>query len=312
MLTDPQLNGLFASLPSNSLVRITAFQASMATDINTGQLNWTPLDRVFTAAATHNQRLIVVMGGQGAGCDGGHWQDIPWYDGDFMQTINSPSETDGRGLTPLSYWSYIQALVSRYRDSPALGMWEPMGEAEASTCAPQFEPTNCSGHQTCPNEAAAAAALRHFYDTVGGEIHTLDPIHLVESGLLGGGQCGTQGPDYTYVSASPGVDVLSYHDYYGLSAMGGDQWNGLAARFAQAASLNKPIIGGEVGISAGNVPGCSSLEDRDSAIRSKVSAQFAAGSSALLVWDWVPTTNNPCNFDLGPGDPILLPGGAIG
>ena len=313
MLTDAQLDGLFASLPPDSLVRIMAFQGTMATDINTGQLNWAPLDRVFAAADAHNQKLILVMSGQGSGCDGGHWQDVPWYDGGFKQVINSPSETDGRGLTPLSYWSYIQALVNRYKGSPALGMWEPMGEAEASTCPVQFEPTNCSGHQTCPNEAAAAAALRYFYDTVGGEIHSLDPDHLVESGLIGGGQCGTQGSDYAYVSASPGINVLSYHDYYGVTAMGGDQWNGLAVRFAQAASLKKPIIGGEVGVNAAaNSAGCLSLAARNSALEAKAKAQIAAGSSALLLWNWVPTTNNPCNFDLGPGDPMLSPGGEIG
>ena len=94
----------------------------------------------------------------------------------------------------------------------------------------------------------AASALRYFFDTVGAEIHALDPKHLVESGLLGGGQCGTQGSDYQYVSASPGIDVLSYHDYYGPAALGGDQWNGLAVRFAQMAALGKPIIAGEVGL----------------------------------------------------------------
>ena len=68
--------------------------------------------------------------------------------------------------------------MNRYKNSPALGMWEPMGEAEASACAAQFQPTSCSGHQTCPSESAAAEALRYFYDTVGGEIHTLDPNRL--------------------------------------------------------------------------------------------------------------------------------------
>ena len=33
--------------------------------------------------------------------------------------------------------------------------------------------------------------------------------------------------------------------------MGGDQWNGMAVRFAEATTLNKPIITGEVGIVAG-------------------------------------------------------------
>ena len=67
--------------------------------------------------------------------------------------------TDGTGLTPLSYWTYLQDIVNRYKSSPALGMWEPISEAEASTCPAQYQPTNCSGHQTCPNETAAAASL---------------------------------------------------------------------------------------------------------------------------------------------------------
>ena len=28
--------------------------------------------------------------------------------------FNDPTTTDGRGLTPLSYWTYLQAIVSRY------------------------------------------------------------------------------------------------------------------------------------------------------------------------------------------------------
>ena len=44
---------------------------------------------------------------------------------------------------------------------------------------------------------------------------------------------------------------------------GGDQWNGVAVRFAQAAALNKPIITGEVGITAGDgQSGCMSLQQR--------------------------------------------------
>ena len=165
---------------------------------------------------------------------------------------------------------YVQDIVSRYASSPALGMWEPMSEAEASTCPPQYEPTNCSGHQTCPNESVAASALRYFFDTVGAEIHTLDPKHLVESGLLGGGQCGTQGSDYQYVSASPGIDVLSYHDYWGSMPIGGDRLNGLATRFKQSLAVGKPIIAGEMGLTAGVAPGCASDRPRDAEFREKV------------------------------------------
>ena len=310
-LSDDQMNQLFASLPPNSLVRFWAFQGTIATNIQTDQLDWAPIDRVFAAAAAHNQRLIVAISDQGGTCDGGHWQDPSWYDGGFKDVFNDPTTTDGTGHTPLSYWDYLQAIVSRYASSPALGMWEPMSEAEASTCSPQYEPTNCSGHQTCPNESVAASALRYFFDAVGAEIHTLDPKHLVESGLLGGGQCGAQGSDYQYVSASPGIDVLSYHDYWGSRSIGGDRLNGLATRFRQSLAVGKPIIAGEVGLMAGVAPGCASDQTRAAELREKIRAQSQAGSSGQLIWNWVPVASTPCSYDLTPSDPTLFPAGAI-
>jgi hypothetical protein len=305
-VTTAQLDQFFSSLRPNSLVRFWAFQGSMATNVNTGQIDWGPLDRVFAAAAAYGQRLIPVLTDQGGTCDGNHWQDPSWYSGGFEQVFDDPAGTDGVNLTPLSYWSYLQAIVNRYKDSPALGMWEPISEAEASTCSAQYEPQDCSGNQTCPNEAAAAQALRSFFDTVGAEIHSLDPAHLVENGLLGSGQCGTSGTDYQYVSASPGVDVLSYHDYYDASdAIGGDQWNGLGVRLAQAAALDKPIIGGEAGIVAGAGTGCLSPAQRGTDMSTKLEAQLQAGSSGVLVWNWVPTLTQPCSYDVAPGDPLL-------
>jgi mannan endo-1,4-beta-mannosidase len=305
-VTDAQLDQFFASLRPNSLVRFWAFQGTMATNATTGQIDWGPLDRVFATAAAYGQRLVPVLTDQGGSCDGGHWQDPSWYNGGFEQVEDDPSPTTGVNQTPLSYWDYVQAIVNRYKDSPALGMWEPISEAEASTCPSQYEPSDCSGNQTCPDETVAAQALRYFFDAVGREIHTLDPEHLVESGLLGGGQCGTQGTDYQYVSASPGVDVLSYHDYYPANQpMGGDQWNGLAVRFSQAESLDKPIIGGEVGIIAGSGNGCLTDSGRVSDVQAKLQAQLSAGSSGLLLWNWVPGITQPCSYDIAPGDPVL-------
>jgi len=311
-LSDGQLDQLFASLPANSLVRFWAFQGTMATNVNTHQLDWGPLDRVFAAAAAHGQRLIVTLTDQGGTCDGGHWQDPSWYQSGFKTVFNDPATTDGRGLTPLSYWTYLQDIVTRYAASPALGMWEPISEAEASTCPPAYQPTNCSGHQQCLDEAAAASALRFFFDTVGAEIHTLDPKHLVESGLLGGGQCGTQGSDYQYVSASPGIDVLSYHDYWGTTPIGGDQWNGMAVRFRQSVAIGKPIIAGEVGLQAGTAPGCLSTTTRNADFVAKEQAQGQAGSSGMLLWNWVPSPTDTCSYDVIPSDPLLQAGGAIG
>jgi hypothetical protein len=106
------------------------------------------------------------------------------------------------------------------------------------------------------------------------------------TGFLGGGQRGMQGSDYQTVGASSGIDVLSVHDYYGSVPMGGDQWNGLTVRFDQAAALGKPIITGEAGVVAGiDQSECESLSQRESDMQAEISAPFAAGSSAFLVWD---------------------------
>jgi mannan endo-1,4-beta-mannosidase len=307
MASTAQIDAFFGSLRPDSLVRFWAFQGTIATNVHTGRLDWQPLDNVFYAAARYHVYLIPAISDQAGTCDGHHWQDPAWYSGGFRDVYNSASDSDGSGLTPLSYWDYMNALVSRYADSPALGMWEPMSEAEASTCPASFEPTNCEGHQTCPDEAAAAAALEYFFTTVGDRIHLLDPEHLVEGGFLGGGQCGTAGADYQSVGASPGIDVLSVHDYYGAATLGGDQWNGMLERFAQAQALDKPIITGEVGIVAGEAQsGCMSLAQRAADMSAKMSAQFVAGDSGFLVWDWLTDPLGPCSYNTGPDDSSLL------
>jgi mannan endo-1,4-beta-mannosidase len=300
-----QIAGLFSTLAPGSIVRFWAFQGTMATDVSTGLIDWAPIDQVFYLAAAYHIYLIPAITDQGGNCDGNHWKDPAWYTGGYRDVFNSPANSDGTGHTPLSYWTYLQEVVDRYKNSPALGMWEPISEPEASTCPAADQPDNCSGHQTCPDEAAAAADLTSFFDVVGTQIHALDPLHLVEAGFLGGGQCGTASTDYAVVGASPGIDVLSVHDYYGAAPLGGDASTGLAKRFAQAADLNKPIITGEVGILAGDLPGCTSVSRRRTEMAAKKKAQFAAGSSAFLVWNWVLDPSSSCSYDTGPSDPLM-------
>jgi hypothetical protein len=81
----------------------------------------------------------------------------------------------------------------------------------------------------------------------------------------------------------------------------------MAAHFAQAKALDKPIITGESGIEAGvGRSGCVSLQQRASDIQSKMKAQFAAGDSAFLVWDWGLASLGPCSYNTGPTDTPLL------
>jgi len=77
-------------------------------------------------------------------------------------------------------------------------------------------------------------------------------------------------------------------------------------RIAQAKALDKPIITGEVGITAGiGQSGCDSLQQRALDMSAKMSAQFAAGDSAFLVWDWITDPLGPCSYNTGSNDAPL-------
>jgi mannan endo-1,4-beta-mannosidase len=302
MLGNAQLDQFFTSMPPHSLVRILAWEGSMAINYRTKQVDWGPLDRVFRAAAKHHDFLLVSLAGQDGTCDDGHWKNAAWYLGGYRRAFND----DGRGLAPIPYWDYARRVVRRYRSSSALGMWEPVNEPEASACDARASGSACYGHLVCPSERRGALALRHFFDAVGGEIHRLDSRHLVESGFIGSGQCGSSGTDYSYVNSSPGVDVLSYHDYYAATArVGGDQWNGIGVRLRQAAALRKPIIGGEIGVAAGPGGACGSRARRLSNLRAKARRQMTAGSDGVLIWDWQPAPTSSCDYSTYPGDPLL-------
>ena len=180
--------------------------------------------------------------------------------------------------------------MARYASSPAVYAWEPINEP-----------------QVCDvTEAQATTDLTSFFTAVGGEIHALAPGSKVESGFLGTGTCGLENGDYQTVGASPGLDILTYHDYYAATAaVGGDQYNGIAVRVAQAKALGKPIIAGEMGIEAGT--SCSvSLTQRAADYSAKISAQSALGVTGFMFWDWYPAPTSSCVYEnMQAGDPAL-------
>jgi mannan endo-1,4-beta-mannosidase len=296
MLDDASLDAFFAALPADTMVRVWGFQGSMGTNYFTHQREWGPLDRIVAAAGRHGDRLIMSLGNQAGDCDDGHWKDPAWYAGGYRDVYPG----DGYTVATTSYWDWAREVVTRYRNSTAIGMWELINEPEASTCAAGYTSWQCGGHLTCPDEHVAAAALEAFFDTVGTEIKRLDPNHLVESGSLGGPQCGWVDADFAQVSGSPGVDVLSYHDYES-----GALPTFLASRLATARVLGKPLIVGELGVVAGDGgTGCPSRADRRTIVADKLRSQSTAGVASTFLWDWVPDPRtSECTYDVGSDDP---------
>jgi hypothetical protein len=250
------LDGFFSLLSPNSVVRFWAFQ-DFAVNKNTHARDWTALDLVVHAAERAHQRLILVLADQWANCHGELYKDAAFYNGGY-RTATAPGE-----LEP--YWDWVTDAVTRYRNSAAVGMWEPINEAQGD-CYSIFR-----------------GQLHAFFDAVGGHIKSIDPVHLVESGLLGTGQCGTTGIDYTVVQDTPNIDVVSYHDYGDPSPVPG----ALQERLQEAAAMNKPLIVGEVGN-----PGLAQCP----AMNAKYPAQFSAGVAGFLPWNWGGPGDGTCGF----------------
>jgi mannan endo-1,4-beta-mannosidase len=295
MLDDAALHSFFAGLPSGATVRIWGFQGAMATNVVTGARDWGPLDRVVAAAAAAGDHLIVSLGNEWGVCDDGVYKDLSWY----LSGYRDVAAGNGYDIPTESYWGWVQDVVSRYAASTTIAMWELINEPEAPQCAPGYA-SPCPGHLVC-NESASAAALRSFYDVVGAEVKRLDPNHLVESGSGGGQQCGWAGGDFATVSASPGIDVASFHDYEG-GVLPSDFNN----RLPQAAALGKPLLVGEVGLEGGDVAGCASLGARAAQAAAKIDAMLGAGAAGMFFWDWVPNPQtSACTLDVGSSDPIM-------
>ena len=282
-------DAFFASLPTGTVVRFWAtqpFGTASANTPNPNSLTWGPLDNVFATVAKYGDKLIPVLGNEWGACDGVN--ESPGVR--LGHVFYSGGYTSNTSEGPLPYSQWVKDIVARYASSPAVYAWEPINEP-----------------QVCDvTEAQATTDLTSFFTAVGGEIHTLAPGSKVESGFFGTGNCGLENGDYQTVGASPGLDILTYHDYYAATAaIGGDQWNGIAVRVAQAKALGKPIIAGEMGIQAGT--SCSvSLTQRAADYAAKISAQSALGVTGFMFWDWYPAPSSSCVYEnMQAGDPAL-------
>ena len=282
-------DAFFASLPTGTVVRFWAMQpfgTASANTPNPGSLTWGPLDNVFATAAKYGDKLIPVLANEWGDCDGVN--ESPGVQ--LGQAFYSGGYRSNTSEGPLPYWQWVKDIVARYASSPAVYAWEPVNEP-----------------QVCDvTEAQATSDLTSFFTAVGGEIHALAPGAQVESGFLGTGTCGLENGDYQTVGASPGLDILTFHDYYAATTpVGGDQSNGIAVRVAQAKALGKPIIDGEMGIEAGT--SCSvSLTQRAADFSAKISAQSALGVTGFMFWDWYPAPASSCVYEnIQAGDPAL-------
>jgi hypothetical protein len=283
-------SALFAAVPSDALVRVW-FTQYLATDHATGERDWSSFDRVVAAAETAptHPHLVVTLANQSGDCDSGVWRGRAWYDGAWDHDVD--------GQLRQTYGRFVRDTVARFKNSAAVAVWEPVNEPEPSDCGGGFQGAGCYGHLSCA--PGAPEALEVFFGGVGRAIRAIDSRRPISSGALGGAQCGW-GSDSNIPNSSPFVDIVSYHDY----ATKPEVTNELTRRLSEAKSLDKPLLIGESGFVAGDVPGCLSTRERAATLGTKMADAFAAGVAGYVVWVYGGKGPAGCDDYILPGDPV--------
>ncbi len=270
--------------PGKAVMRAWFFQ-NMAT--TGGVRDWSRFDATLSAAAANGVKVIPVLANQWADCETGlGFKTKAWYETGYRH------QTDPDGT--VAYYDWVREIVTRYKDDPTIAFWQLINEGE-------IQEVEGGG---CASIADAADTFKDWAADVSSLIKSIDTNHLVSLGTIGGGQCGAQGDEYTFVHDLSTIDLCEYHDYGSPSVpIPGDQYNGLQVRFNQCAELGKPIFVGEAGIIPNDVGG--TFQARADAFAAKIDAQFAAGSDGFLAWAFIGSGSTLDNYDIGPSDPTL-------
>ena len=260
--TEEQTEALFASLPANTIVRTWA---TPAFNHRTGSL--------IKLAEKHDIKLILSLGDGRSSC--GHFDGAP--DGDNSGKTQEWYESGFRR----EYLPHVIEMATRYKDSPAIAMWEIINE---------------------PGEADWAA-IRDFLHEVAAVIKRHDPNHLVESGTFAGWAYNGY-ENYRAMHDSPHIDVGNLHEYdYNYQQSNTIESPHFEPCLKAMYDLDKPLIVGETGIEGGD--GCrTSRTRRAEAMHEKFDVYIGMGASVVLVWN-LAREDRSCGFTFGLDDPML-------
>jgi mannan endo-1,4-beta-mannosidase len=259
------MDEFFGSLRPHGLTRAWAFEAQGLAGV----------ERMVQWAEKHQQLLILSFAdGRGycAEADGrkggeGSGKTDSWYKSGYKQ----------------HYLPWLQTVVSRFKDSKAIGMWELINEP------------GDTDDQT----------MRAFLDDAAAHVKAIDSRHLVLSGSQAEYVRGTS--DYAYVHGGPDIDVASLHEYdYDYNNSRTIMSPHLSPTLNAMRKLGKPLIVGETGVAAGNNSSCTSFAARADAMKQKFDAYLGQeGVAGVMVWSWVPNARSGCSLESFPTDPLM-------
>ncbi|MFY1636161.1 hypothetical protein ACN27F_23285 [Solwaraspora sp. WMMB335] len=189
---------------------------------------------------------------------------------------------------------WVRTIVPQFTDSAALAMWEV---------------------NVLPESTVGSAELGRFYDTVSGQIRTLDAKHLIAIGGLEP-LVVSDDPDWPSLLDSPGIDVVTVRD---VSA-GYEVSSPVDDAMRAAGSVGLPVLV-EVGVAAGpagsessgradddaDTP-CTGLDERAKIVAGKIDTAFRAGFAGVVAWSpaLTPPTGTSCTLlASGDDDPLV-------
>lgn len=259
---DEEIDSLFKMLPKGILIRTWAFPG-----------NEERIKQLIDRAEKYGHKLLLTLGDGRSGC--GH------HDG--------AKNGDGTGKKPewytegykKEYLPHVRNIVKRFKDSPAVGMWEIINE---------------------PGDASWQD-IKKFYDTIATEIKQIDANHLVSSGSWAPWAYNGLEP-FQEMHTSPYIDVGCIHEYdYDYNQSNTIESPHFAVALKAMQSLNKVLIVEETGIESGK--NCrTDYETRAKAMKEKINIYLQKGSCAVLIWNLARKVKG-CALNFTPSDPLM-------
>jgi endo-1,4-beta-mannosidase len=251
---------------------------------SSGARDWTAFDQTLSAARASGTKVVAVLADQWSWCES-TFKLAGWYQRGYAQTV-LPKDR-------VPYGSWVREVAARYAGDQTIMAWELVNEPEVVS-----RPGVCA--------ANAPTTLRNFAGDVAQRIRSVDRAHLIALGVMGGGQCGADGANYSSVHAPAGINLCTYHDYGAPTApLPGSIWDGLARRIEQCRALGKPLMVDESGILLRHAR--TSTQIRASYFAAKIDAAFSRGVVGYLPWAWNDAAHGGSvdDYGIGPGDPVL-------
>ncbi|EUC30487.1 glycoside hydrolase family 5 protein [Bipolaris victoriae FI3] len=218
--------------PDPSSVYFQSFSGSTAT-INTGANGLQRLDAVVASASTYGIKLIIPFVN--------NWQDYGGMHAYFRACdVLIHAQWYTKAECQAMYQAYIAAVISRYRDSPAIFAWELANEPRCRLC-----PTSI---------------LTNWIRQTSDYVRSLDPEHMITVGDEGFGLEGgpwfqypywyIEGIDWAANLALPNISFGTFHlypEHWLVGGSFGDEW--ITSHAEICARIGKPCLLEEYGVS---------------------------------------------------------------